>query len=445
MHNGPRKILIADADQELYAQISSALGSEKYSFEQAVNGEEVLLKMQQFMPQLLFVELRFPEMHGIELLKKIRCNPKWESIGVILSSTNAMIQDFHAAIKEGVDFFIPKPFDMAFLYSLFDRFFQDILLPEPLMSKEFRIPPKIEEIYQPEMHNPYSYIKFWGSRGSNPVSGSEYMRFGGNTSCLEIRKDDEMIIFDAGTGIRPLGDTIDTTQCKTIHLFLSHTHWDHVTGFPFFAPLYSPDVQVIIWSPVGFEKSTRELFTDMLAYAYFPVRLEDIQAKLIFNDLRDGYPVSIGNITIHSSYAYHPGATLCFKINVAGKTFGYATDNEMFLGYHGNPNAIGIDHPLIKSHQHIIDFFKHCDFLIHEAQYTPLEYQRRVGWGHSSISNATLLCKYAEITEWVITHHDPKHTDNDLLEKLELHRDILNDCDMHCHIRMAFDKMKISI
>lgn len=444
MNKGPRKILIADVDKELYDQICNAPGNEKYTFEQAKNGEEVLQKVESFAPQLIFIELLLPEMHGIEILKKIRCNPKWENLGVILSSTNAMIQNFHAAIKEGVDFFVTKPFDIAFLYSLFDRFFQDILLPEPILDKDIRAA-KSQEIYQPEMHNPYSYLKFWGTRGSNPVSGSEYIRFGGNTSCLEVRKDDEMIIFDAGTGIRPLGDTIDTNHFKTIHLFLSHTHWDHVTGFPFFAPLYSPDIQVVIWSPVGFEKSTKELFTDMLAYAYFPVRLEDIQAKLIFNDLRDGHPVSIGNITVDSTYAYHPGATLCFKIHVGGKTYGYASDNEMFLGYQGNPNALGKDHPLIKAHQHIIDFFKKCDYLIHEAQYTPLEYQRRVGWGHSSVPNATILCKYAEITEWIVTHHDPKHTDDELLDKLQLQRDIINDCNMHCHVQMAFDKMKLPI
>ena len=115
------------------------------------------------------------------------------------------------------------------------------------------------------------------------------------------------------------------------------------------------------------------------------------------------------------------------------------------MGYHGNPNAIGKDHPLIESHESIIEFFKGCDTLIHEAQYTPLEYQRRVGWGHSSISNAILLCKYAEITEWIVSHHDPKHTDSDLLDKLQLHKDILEECNLHCHVQMAFDGMKVLI
>lgn len=439
-----QKILLADGDKKLLEKIRSAPGNEHYVFEEAYTGDDVLEKISSFRPQLIYIDLLLPEMHGIELLKRIRSNPKWEGLGVILTSNNAMIQNVHAALKEGVDYFLAKPFEIPFLYILFDRFFEGNLLPEtnpPVESVVQTDHPKFE----PKKHDRNSYIKFWGTRGSNPVSGHEYVRFGGNTVCLEVRHGEDMIIIDCGSGIRPLGETLDTKKYKTIHIFLSHTHWDHVTGFPFFDPIYNPESQIVIWSPVGFEKSTRELFTEMLAYAYFPVRLEDIRAKISFNDLRDGHPVSIGDITIDSHYAFHPGATLCFKLHVGGKSIGYATDNEMFMGFHGNPNSIPKDHPLIQSHERTINFFHKCDLLIHEAQYTPLEYQRRVGWGHSSISNAVLLCKYAEIEDWVISHHDPKHTDNDLLDKLQLHKDILEECNLHCHVQMAFDGMKILI
>lgn len=439
-----QKILLADADQDLIEKIRKAPGNEHYVFEIASKGDEVLEKINNFQPQLIFIDLLLPEMHGIEVLKKIRSNPKFESLGVILSSHSAMIQNVHAAIKEGVDYFLVKPFEIPFLYILFDRFFEGTLMPEAIPPPEF--PHKDEQPkYEPKKHDRNAYIKFWGTRGSNPVSGHDYIRFGGNTVCLEVRHGEDMIIIDSGSGIRPLGEAIDVKKYKTIHIFLSHTHWDHVTGFPFFDPIYNQDIQIVIWSPVGFERSTRELFTEMLAYAYFPVRLEDIRAKISFNDLRDGHPVSIGDITIDSHYAYHPGSTLCFKIHAGGKTIGYATDNEMFMGFHGNPNSVSKDDPIIQSHERIIEFFKGCDLLIHEAQYTPLEYQRRVGWGHSSISNAVILCKYAEITDWIVTHHNPKHTDKELLEKLQLHQDILEDCNLHCHVQMAFDGMKLFI
>ena len=167
-------------------------------------------------------------------------------------------------------------FSTVFLRGLFSRRLLDPKI--SLVSKSTR--PTLPKI---TINNPI--IKFWGTRGSNAVSGSEYIRFGGNTVCLEVRHGEDLLIIDAGTGIRPLGKMIDTNVHKTIHIFLSHTHWDHVTGFPFFDPIYDPDVQIVVWSPVGFEKSTRELFTEMLAYSYFPVRLEDIRAKISFNDL----------------------------------------------------------------------------------------------------------------------------------------------------------------
>lgn len=439
-----QKILLADGDKKLLEKIRKAPGNEHYIFEEAVNGDIVLEKIASFRPQLVYIDLLLPEMHGIELLKRIRNNPKWEGLGVILSSNSAMIQNVHAAIKEGVDYFLAKPFEIPFLYILFDRFFEGNLLPEANPPVESIVQTEHPN-YEPKERDRNSYVKFWGTRGSNPVSGHEYVRFGGNTVCLEVRYGEDMIIIDCGSGFRPLGETIDIKKYKTIHIFLSHTHWDHVTGFPFFDPIYNPEAQIVIWSPVGFEKSTRELFTEMLAYAYFPVRLEDIKAKISFNDLRDGHPVSIGDITVDSHYAYHPGATLCFKIHAGGKTIGYATDNELFMGFHGNPNSIGEDHPLIQSHERIINFFHGCDILIHEAQYTPLEYQRRVGWGHSSVTNAVLLCKYAKIQDWIVTHHDPKHTDSDLLDKLQLHQDILEECNLHCHVQMAFDGKKILI
>ncbi len=437
------RILLADGDEILVETIKSAPGNEHYVFEVAKTGNEVLEKLDSFTPEFVFLDLLLPEMHGIELLKKIRNNSKFEKTGVIISSTNSMIQNFHAAVKEGVNFFLAKPFEIPYLYILFDRFFEGNLMPEAFILDHTNPDDITRQSYQPRPHDLNSYLKFWGTRGSNPVSGPEYIRHGGNTCCFEVRDGEDCVIIDAGTGIRSLGREWSIDSAKTIHIFLSHTHWDHITGFPFFEPIYDPYMQIVVWSPVGFEKSTRELFTDMLAYSYFPVRLEDIRAKISFNDLRDGHPVSIGNITIDSHYAYHPGATLCFKIHVGGKVYGYATDNEMFLGYQGSPDAIPPE--LLQSHQKIIEFFKNCDSLVHEAQYTPLEYQRRIGWGHSSISNAAVLCKYAGIQEWVVTHHDPKHTDQQLREMLQLHEDILQECDHHCHLKMAFDTMKIVI
>ena len=204
-----QRILLADADTSLLEKIQRAPGSENYTFEIAEHGEDVLDKIDLFKPHLLYLDLLLPGMHGIEVLKKIRENAELQKLGIILASANSMIQNFHAAIKEGANFFLPKPFDFSFLFTLFSRFFEGTLKPD-----SFDMNPPIQDAqtapYHPTHHDPHSFIKFWGTRGSNPVSWPEYIRFGGNTVCLEVRHKDDLAgqnILDrnrqnAGTSLR---------------------------------------------------------------------------------------------------------------------------------------------------------------------------------------------------------------------------------------------------
>lgn len=439
-----KKILIAHPSREHIEPILGAPEATKYLFSTANTGTECWEKIEAFEPDLILIDLMLPKMHAIEILKKIRAQAKTRKTGVIITSSYAMIQNYHTALKEGADYFLNQPCATSTIFSLFDRFFSGTLLPDAFSGKESikAASPEGVHCYLPPSPIPSTYLKFWGTRGSTPVAGSDHVHFGGNTCCLEIRHENTLLIIDAGTGIRPLGEFlthIDKQKIKTIHLFIGHTHWDHIIGFPFFSPLYQPDYEIVIWAPVGFERSTRELFTEMLAYAYFPVRLDEIQAKLTFKELRSQEPVTLGDITVDTHYAYHPGVTLCFKVQIGKQRFGYVTDNEVLLGYHGNPNLIKKEDPALLPYKSLIDFLKNCDFLVHEAQYTPQEYQQKVGWGHSSVSNAAVLMKYAEAKKWLVTHHHPQHTDKDLEIKHLLHQAILKDCGHNCPVEMLYD------
>lgn len=437
-----KRILVADPSKEILHQITHGKDHHLYQFETATSAHACLEKIDSFAPDLLIAELFLPEIHGIEIARRLRTREK--KIGVILTSSQALIQNYHAALRAGAIYFLEKPYEIDHLYAIIASFFEGTLTPAPFPAKEPHLE-KPEERFVPHLHTHDSYLKFWGTRGSNPVSGRSYIRYGGNTPSLEVRHKNDLVIFDAGTGIRDLGDTALLRKAKNIHLVIGHTHWDHIIGFPFFSPLYNPHCQVTIWSPIGFEKPTKELFTEMLGYAYFPVRLDDIRAKLIFKDIEEGIPFSIGAIEVNSHYAYHPGATLCFKVRAAGKTFGYATDNEILMGYQGNPAEIGKNHPLLESCTSLIHFFEGCDFLIHEAQYFPEEYTSKVGWGHSSVPNATILIKLCNLKEWIVTHHDPSHTDEDLQRKLQLHIEMLEACKHPCRVRMAYDGLVIPL
>ncbi len=435
--NKPKKILLALSSLDEQEALGKMLSS--YELESASSGPDCLEKCKRFDPSLLIIDLMLAKMHGLDIAHRLRA--AGNSLGIILVADQPMMQAYEAAMQLKIDEFLVRPFTPEKIKDLCEKYFQGKLKLTPLVREE--IHEESSHCYIPKIHTPDRYMKFWGTRGSSAVSGSDYVRFGGNSSCLEIRSGDDLVVIDAGTGSRSLGDQLTNSQAKKIHLFLGHTHWDHITGFPFFSPIYNRDVQLAIWAPVGYEVDTRELFNKMLASTFFPVRLEDIRAKIEFHDLHDGDRINIGDLTISTHYAYHPGATLCFRISQGKRSFGYVTDNEFLYGYQGHPGAIDRDHKLLKPYQSQIEFLKDVDLLIHEAQYTPFEYQERVGWGHSSISNATVLVKYTKARDWLITHHDPRHTDTQLSKKLQLHRDILEDCHIDCKVMMAFDGLAL--
>lgn len=265
------------------------------------------------------------------------------------------------------------------------------------------------------------YLKFWGTRGSCPVSGAEYLQYGGNTCCLELRYDDAFLIFDAGTGIRPLGYTLP--HQKKIDLFLSHTHWDHILGFPFFEPIYREDVHITVWSPEGPGRKCRELFDEVLAEEFFPVHLDEIQAQLQFKSIFEKKPIQIGPLILDFHTTLHPGRTLCFKIKTPKQTISYVTDNEIDIEAQGS----------------FIDFHKGSDLFIHEAQYSSEEYSHKKGWGHSSLSRAISLIQKVRPGRWIVTHHDPEHTDQDLFHLQAHAKKLLSEISTPCPVEWVPD------
>jgi phosphoribosyl 1,2-cyclic phosphodiesterase len=255
-------------------------------------------------------------------------------------------------------------------------------------------------------------LKFWGTRGSCPVSGPEYQRFGGNTLCVEGRYGDAHFIIDAGTGIRPLGQALLSEGASRIHLFISHTHLDHVIGLPFFAPLYTKGFKVIISAPETGGKTSAEIIKELLSPELFPVRLDEVKADIEFRPIHPKHPIRLGDLTIDFHQTRHPGYALSFKIQTPHQKIGFATDNEFLLGYMGKVDAIPEE--ARKKEKSFIEFFKGADLMIHEGQYFPEEYRHHVHWGHSSVLNAAALMKEVSAPRWFSLHHDPKHTDSDL-------------------------------
>lgn len=245
-------------------------------------------------------------------------------------------------------------------------------------------------------------VTFWGTRGSLATPGRDHEIYGGNTSCVEVRGDDgTVLVLDAGTGIRSLGGRLAGTV-RRIDLLLTHLHMDHIQGLGFFAPLYIPQVEVHIWGPASTTQSLRGRLTRYLSPPLFPVRLRDLPCCLTVHEVPSG-TFTIGELTIDSLLVCHPGPTVGYRVRSPRGSLAYLPDHEPALGSRG---ALGPP-DWVSGY----DLAAGVDLLIHDAQYSRAEYQRTVGWGHSTLEQAIEFAALAAVRRLVLFHHDPAHDD----------------------------------
>jgi phosphoribosyl 1,2-cyclic phosphodiesterase len=291
------------------------------------------------------------------------------------------------------------------------------------------------------------YCRLWGTRGSIPISGPQFLRHGGNTPCIEISMAGERVIVDAGTGIYPLGQELVRKGPMKHHVFVSHTHWDHIQGFPFFTPIYVPGNEVEIYAPAEKGTTLQGRFADMMKHDFFPVDLKEVGATLKFHDLNDqSRAVAAGALQVDWVATDHPCASAAYKVrSPAGKMVCYLSDNEFLKGYLGVPQDVPLRPDLLEPYERILKFCDGVDLLIAEAQYTDEEYAGRIGWGHSSMSSLCLLCKLCNIKKWVVIHHDPLHDDKFLDEKLAHTKSILRGLEWPMEVIHAEDGMNLPL
>jgi phosphoribosyl 1,2-cyclic phosphodiesterase len=259
-------------------------------------------------------------------------------------------------------------------------------------------------------------VKFWGTRGSIATPGPATTIYGGNTSCVEVRCGTDILIFDSGTGIRPLGLTLMEEfagRPLTVHVFISHTHWDHIQGFPFFLPAYEPETTIHVYGSTGQGRPLEKILRGQMDSDYFPVALGDMRATLHVHEFK-GKPFQIGDATVNAMYLNHPGMTLGYRVSCHGKSVVYATDNEPYrqtLEHLGQRAEAGRDFGR-RLDAEFMQFIAGADLYIGEAQYTDDEYPGRIGWGHSSISATVGVALEAEVRMLAFFHHDPLHDDD---------------------------------
>jgi phosphoribosyl 1,2-cyclic phosphodiesterase len=259
-------------------------------------------------------------------------------------------------------------------------------------------------------------IRCWGARGSIPVSGKDYLRYGGNTTCLEIRNNrDDILLVDAGSGIREAGNAFLADGRRDFTLLLTHAHWDHIMGFPFFKPLYRHDATINIWGCPFAQDSIREMLARVMFAPYFPIKYDDIHANVTYAEICiETY--QLGDLTITPIALSHPNQGTGYKFSEAGRNFVFLTDNELGLQHEGG-----------LSYDNYIEFCHGADLLIHDAEYLDEEYPKRRGWGHSTIEQATKLALDAGVKQLGLFHHNQERIDTEVDNLVALSRRIIRE------------------
>ena len=250
-------------------------------------------------------------------------------------------------------------------------------------------------------------VRLWGTRGSVAAPGTDTLRYGGNTSCVEVRgAEGTLLVLDAGTGIRPLGRTLGTT-IRRVHVLLTHFHMDHIQGLGFFAPLFAPDVETHLWGPGSTLLDLRTRLMRYLSPPLFPVHLRDLP-HLVLHDLpADDFDV--GEFRVRCERVCHPGFTVGYRITARDATLTYLSDHEPALGVPRFPGDANWTSGCALA--------RDADLLVHDAQYSLDEYAQHVGWGHSALEHAIAFANLAGAKHLVTFHHDPAH-DDDAVDRL---------------------------
>lgn len=245
-------------------------------------------------------------------------------------------------------------------------------------------------------------VRFWGVRGSIACPGAETVRYGGNTSCIEMRVDGHLLIFDGGTGLRVLGQALLREMPLNAHMFFTHSHWDHIQGFPFFVPAFIKGNTFKIYGAIAPNGSTIEQrLNDQMLHPNFPVPLQIMGADLTFYDIAVGETVTVGDVKIENALLNHPGEAVGYRVTYGSRSVAYVTDTEHYRN---------------RLDENVLWLADNADLMIYDATYTDDEYysekSSKIGWGHSTWQEAVKAAKAANVKQLVIFHHDPLHTDD---------------------------------
>jgi CheY-like chemotaxis protein len=341
-------------------------------------------------PDCILSDIMMPGMDGYELCRRLRAMDALAGTKVVMMSTKAYPFDRTRAFALGADGYFVKPLHPATFVPELERLIADTLV-----------------------------MTFWGVRGTLPVSRLDAVRYGGNTSCVSLAfPDGRLFIFDAGTGIKALSDTLTAAKRTRIDgkILLTHPHWDHINALPFFGPFYGQGNQFEICGPGIGDVTIRDLVSAQMDGAFFPVTVREFSADISYRDLHEG-EFEIGGVKVKTMLLSHPGNCLGYRLEHGRRSIAYVTDNELF-----SPDSELYSEEYI---ERLADFARGADVLITDCTYLDEEYQRRICWGHSSVSQVADFAARARPKALYLFHHDPDQSDAVIDAKLAQMQELL--------------------
>jgi phosphoribosyl 1,2-cyclic phosphodiesterase/CheY-like chemotaxis protein len=400
-----KTVLIIDDDTDYRKLLGELLRPQGWEVLEAEEGKVGIELAKLHRPAVILCDLMMPGCNGFQVCRTLRSDNSLRQTKLVVTSGRQFESDRQEAFTAGADEYITKPIEPERFLLLLSR------IAAAASTGAERQAPAMSLLRVP------ARLKFWGVRGSVPTPGPTTVEYGGNTTCVEVRADGQIIILDAGTGLRLLGQQLAAefnSQPLELTLLLSHTHWDHIQGLPFFVPVYKPQNHLHILGYEGARHGLEVVLAGQMENPFFPVPLREVPANVHIEELKE-MSFKVGAVRVQSCFANHPGVCVGYRLFTSDGSIAFFPDNEP---HHATPPSAAAGPPDAASaafarneKQKIIEFLRGTDVLIMDSQYDCEEYKHHVGWGHGCVNEVVTLAMEADVKRLFLFHHDPNHDD----------------------------------
>lgn len=401
-----KSVLVIAANSDFRNAVVSWLGQRQWRTLQAQDDQDGLAIAKQHGPDIILLDLGLSR--SAQFCHAYRNGEQaGHCAALIIATGSGDATEAIRSLEAGADEYLAKPLH-------YDRLFQ-------ILSRSAGEPasPSAAEA----SNHAGTRLKFWGVRGSTPSPGAETIFYGGNTACVEVRSEGEIIILDAGTGVRRLGLALEAEfkdRPINLNLLITHTHWDHIQGFPFFRPAYDPKNRLTIFGFEGARHGLEGTLSSQMESPYFPISMRQMPGHITIEEVKE-LSFKIGPVCVSAQFLDHPGLCVGYKLLTSEGSIAYLPDVELFRRGRSEPHGdtdlvIHGPSPLMPAEQdrQLVEFVRGADVLILDAQYNLAEYEAHIGWGHSCVDDSVKFAMEAQVRRLFLFHHDPDHTDEQI-------------------------------